>query len=410
MGNDAKTTMTSRQRVLTAMRNEQPDRVPVAPDISMYIPMRHSGMTAGDFWIGTKSGVPHWQAYLDAAAYYGIDAWTAPAMWLPVIFEDTPVEWCNQSMVDAAHDVMVRTTTVITPDGELTEESICYRGDQAAVSVKLMKDLAADFSKFKHTQPMPVALDIATLDILKQACHSREYAFGVTLTFPGFHMWNCYLQGGVEALSYVEQDTPEIIEEWCELDMARGTRMMELALEADVDYILFGGSGTITMASPALAAKYAIPALRQWSGMAKAVGLPTMIHSCGKNRVLADLLVEYTDVGMLNPLERPPMGDIDLGEVKRMHGGRLAFMGNLHTTDVMLMGSAVDVRRESLQAIRAAGEHGGFILSTGDQCGRDTPDANLFAMVAAAKEFGAYPLDFDAIDAEINRLGHLRRN
>jgi len=95
-----------------------------------------------------------------------------------------------------------------------------------------------------------------------------------------------------------------------------GTREMELALEAGLDFILFGGSGTITLASPALAVKYALPALKQWSAMAKAADLPTMLHSCGKNRMLADMLAADTDVGMLNPLERPPMGDIDLAEVE----------------------------------------------------------------------------------------------
>jgi uroporphyrinogen decarboxylase len=78
-------------------------------------------------------------------------------------------------------------------------------------------------------------------------------------------------------------------------------------------------------------------------------------------------------------------------------------MGNLHTTDLMLKGRVNDVRRESLKAILAAGEGGGFILSTGDQCGRDTPEANLFAMVNAAREFGAYPLDVERIRREIAR-------
>jgi uroporphyrinogen decarboxylase len=133
-----------------------------------------------------------------------------------------------------------------------------------------------------------------------------------------------------------------------------------------------------------------------------------MLHSCGKNRALADMLADETDVGMLNPLEPPPMGDIDLAEAKRAHGSRLAFMGNLHTTDVMLLGTPQDVRRESLKAIRDAGAGGGFVLSTGDQCGRDTPDANLLEMVATAHELGAYPLDIDRIEAEIRRLGEPR--
>ena len=84
------------------------------------------------------------------------------------------------------------------------------------------------------------------------------------------------------------------------------------------------------------------------------------------------------------------MGDIDLAEVKRKHGQRLAFMGNLHTSEVMLLGTPQYVRQKSLEAIRDAGPGGGFILSTGDQCGRETPEENLFACVEAAKTYGRY--------------------
>jgi hypothetical protein len=315
--------MTSRQRLLTAMRNETPDRVPVAPDISMYIPMRHSGCTAQDFWMGTKTGIPHWQAYLDAADYYGLDAWTAPVFGLPMLYEEAPIEWQHHSQIDPARDAMVSTATVRTPEGDLNQESVCYRGDQASVTVKLIKDLTTDFSRFKYLQPMPEALDLPTLETCRQACHQRGHAFGVTIPYPGFHTWNSHVQGGVATLAYAELDTPEILQEWSELDLERGTREMELALQAELDFILFGGSGTITLASPALAAKYALPALKRWSAMAKAADLPTMLHSCGKNRALADMLAAETDVGMLNPLERPPMGDIDLAEVKRTHGHRL---------------------------------------------------------------------------------------
>jgi uroporphyrinogen decarboxylase len=98
------------------------------------------------------------------------------------------------------------------------------------------------------------------------------------------------------------------------------------------------------------------------------------------------------------------MGDCDLAECKEKFGHKLALMGNLHTTSVMLFGSVTDVRRESLKAILAAGKNGGFVLSTGDQCGRDTPFENIFEIVKVAKEFGTYPLDIDRINDEIHRL------
>ena len=73
-----------------------------------------------------------------------------------------------------------------------------------------------------------------------------------------------------------------------------------------------------------------------------------------------------------------------------MFGAKISLMGNLHTTTDMLLGDAEHVERVSIEAIDAAGHEGGFILSTGDQCGRDTPDENILAMIKTARNYGRY--------------------
>ena len=98
------------------------------------------------------------------------------------------------------------------------------------------------------------------------------------------------------------------------------------------------------------------------------------------------------------------MGDCSLFEIKQKYGGKLALMGNIHTTEVMLRGSVKDVRLNSLKAILDAGGNGGFVLSTGDQCGIDTPDENIREMVNVCKEYGNYPLETDKISEEILKL------
>jgi uroporphyrinogen decarboxylase len=124
--------------------------------------------------------------------------------------------------------------------------------------------------------------------------------------------------------------------------------------------------------------------------MAKEAGQTNMLHSCGRERALVEMCVEETDLGCINPLEVPPQGDCDLAEIKRTFGARIALMGNLHTTEVMLKGSYETVLEASRKAIEDAGANGGFILSSGDQCGRDTPDENIRAMVDAAERWGRY--------------------
>jgi len=124
--------------------------------------------------------------------------------------------------------------------------------------------------------------------------------------------------------------------------------------------------------------------------MARQAGVITLLHSCGKERELVRICAEETELDCINPLEVPPMGDCDLAEIKAKYGSRLALMGNIHTTEVMLKGTPQDVERACKKALEDAMEGGGFILSTGDQCGRDTPFENIFAMVRTAREYGRY--------------------
>ena len=84
------------------------------------------------------------------------------------------------------------------------------------------------------------------------------------------------------------------------------------------------------------------------------------------------------------------MGDCDLAEIKEKYGHRLALFGNINTTDVMLRGTTSDVEKAARECIDAAGKGGGFVLSTGDQCGRDTPDDNIFKLIEVARTYGRY--------------------
>jgi len=58
------------------------------------------------------------------------------------------------------------------------------------------------------------------------------------------------------------------------------------------------------------------------------------------------------------------------------------------TTEVMLRGTADDVERAAKKCVDDAGAGGGFILSTGDQCGRDTPVENIWKLVEVCKTYG----------------------
>jgi len=380
--------MDSKNRFLIAMLNQVPDRVPCVPDISNYIPCKRTGLPFWDIYF--SEDIPLWKAYMDAAEYYGIDQWIASACDIPVDDSHREVEVKKRLSYDKSRDAMLAHFTYRTPDGDLDEELICFRKEPPARTRRLIKDFHRDWKKFRWLATAPESLDRQKLESIRSACESSGQAFGCSMGYPGFHMWEGYIEGGIQTLSFLDFDDEMALDVWFEADLACGTKRLELYLAEKPDYVLFGGSGTLTMSSPRLVERFAIPALRKWSRMAKDAGVATMLHSCGKSRLLLDMLVEQTDVDCINPLEMSPMGDVDLGEVKLARGDEIALMGNLHTTDTMLYGTPDDVYAASKHALDVAKEGGGFILSTGDQCPIDTPDENLFAMVQAVKDFGSY--------------------
>lgn len=390
--------MTPRERIMTAMRNKQPDRVPVAPDISNMVPCK---LTRKPFWeIYKNQNPPLWKAYIDAAKYFGIDGW----------FIDDGVRFITNSQVQIERKVVkcdfdcweIR-EMYHTPDGDLTCLTVFPKDNPPSIKEKLIKDFEADFKKIRHLYPEITGYDDTLYKEMKKELGDSG-VMGTYILPPGLHIFNDLFNGGLENATYAYYDYPELFEELCEMHEKFELKKLEILLDLDIDSILTGGSGSITMQSPDIWSKLALPTLKKIIRMCNEAGVISGVHSCGKERYLVETLANETNLNYINPLEIPPMGDCDLAQIKEKFGHKLALMGNLHTTSVMLYGTVDDVKRESLKAILDAGIGGGFILSTGDQCGRDTPDENIFAMIETVKEFGRYPLDIDKIENEIKRL------
>ena len=389
--------MTSRERMMAAMRHKIPDRVPVAPDISNMIPCR---LTGKPFWeIYLNQSPPLWKAYLDAVKYYGMDGWVVAHS--VKLKQETPINVTENIYKQNNSWKAVR--TYHTPDGDLREVIVSPIADSPTPIEKLIKNFKEDFKKIRHLYSKVVGYDDSVLQELKSSVGES----GVISTYvgvPGFHEFLSFFHGNLEAVVYAYMDEPELFQELCDLHEKKELSKLEILLDRGIDAILTGGSGSVTLQSPEIWSKLSFPTIKEITKRCHQAGVISGIHSCGKEEFLIQKCAEETDLDYVNPLELPPMGDCTISGIRQKIGEKLCLMGNLHTTDTMLFGSEETVRRESLQAILDGGIHGNFILSTGDQPGRDTPDRNIFAMVDIAKRFGKYPLDLEAIHEELKRL------
>jgi uroporphyrinogen decarboxylase len=378
--------LSSKERLKIAIANGKPDRVPSIPDFSIMIPCKLTGRPFWDIFLHDDPSL--FEAYYRAAEYYGIDGWNV--VWSGVDFKRKNTMECYKTTVSKTSERIVERIRYNTPAGDLFETMTYMPEDPPTKTEKIIKDIQKDFSKIKYFYSNEiVGVDDSNVADFKKMTGDHG-VFTLSVNYPGMHYWNEYFEGNLQNAIYAYYDFPEIFDEWAEMADREICRQTELYLDLKPDLLLLGGSGTLTLSNPELVRKFSIPTIKKICRMAKEAGILTMLHSCGKSMAFLDMLVNETELNCINPLEEPPMGDVNLAEVKKTYGSRISLMGNLHTTTVMLRGTPQDVEKAAKQAINDAGKDGGFLLSTGDQCGRDTPPENIFKLVEVARTYGKY--------------------
>jgi uroporphyrinogen decarboxylase len=83
---------------------------------------------------------------------------------------------------------------------------------------------------------------------------------------------------------------------------------------------------------------------------------------------------------------------MDIAEIKKKYGDRLALIGNIDCGDLLCFGTPQQVREKVKWTIKAAGYNGGFILASSNSIHSSVKPENYLAMCQACREFGAYPL------------------
>jgi len=399
--------MTSRERMLKAMRNEIPDRIPAAPDFSNMIPCRLTGKPFWDIYL--YQDPPLWQAYMAAVEYFGTDGWiwSLDGFYAPDPAAPPPdPDLKEETVIVERTDERIVTRSYTQRKGQSREWSrhvtVYPRADPPTwlLGSKIgMENPPDKWWPIEGVKPQKQGFDL-----LREALERFQArgVIGACVGMPGL----CDPEKQIDYSIYDYCDRYDEVKQWSQHIREQSIAYLKRVLAGPVrpDFILTGGSGTLVFNTPAIVRDLGLPTLQEITRICKEAGIPSQIHCCGPERELVKMSALETDLSSINPLEITPMGDCDLAEIKRSFGHKLSLMGNLHTTEVMLRGSVKVVRRESLKAIRAAGENGGFILSTGDQCGRDTPDENIREMVRVVEEFGHYPLDMAAIEREIKSL------
>ena len=377
--------MTPKERLLTVIRGEIPDHVPVSPDTSNMIPARLTGKPFWDLYL--YQDPPIWKAYIDCVKYFGFDSLMDG--YVQILFDDLGEidhEWTDAIVFRSEERIVTQAYRKAAGKTEWRNWVTAYYRDNPptyglnplAIRLPMIPDR---FEPVGEIRLWPQGEELLRMVKEEMADNGLVGVFSGTSSLLGSD------QDILDYTDYPEkfyQKRDRLLEDY----ENRFNRLM--SLDCKPDFICTGASGSMVFQSPAIFRELALPIVKKVTYLSKKAGIPSHIHSCGPETALVKIAAEETDLTIIEPLEITPMGDCNLKELKRLYGNKLVLKGNLHTTKVMLMGTAQDVAEASKRAIDDAAEGGRFILSTGDQCGRDTPDENIFAMIETAKTYGRY--------------------
>lgn len=378
--------MTSRERLLTVLQGQIPDCVPVAPDTSNMIPARLTGKPFWDIYL--YNDPPLWKAYIDCVKHFGFDSLMDG--FLHVVFPEernpnAPV-W-QRAIVEEKPDRLVVQAYRQEPGRRVWAPRVTVYPrsnppfDNLPPATVGLPDTPTWWRPVEGVKQWPDGPELIAM--AKQELGD----YGLVGVYTGTTL---VIHNAEEVYDYY--DNPAKYHERSEWLLhfyeQRFRRLM--SCPTPPDFLGLGASGSLIFQTPAIFRELALPILKRLTRLAAEAGIPTHVHSCGPQAEMVRMAAEETDLTVIDPLEVPPMGDCNLRELKRLYGSKLVLKGNLHTTRVMLHGSVDDVRRASREAIDDAAAGGRFVLSTGDQCGRDTPDENIRAMIETARTYGRY--------------------
>ena len=338
--------MNGYERVMTAMRVEQPDRVPIVellidPHVQQAI-------------------CPGARDFGDVADLLDLDNVGAGA-----VFQ------------------RVRETA----DGGIDEWGVRYGAGPEVIDHPVQGPIGSLDDLEAYTPPDPdVPHRLGLLPEYVQRYKGRRAVF--------FHhraafMWSAYLTG-MEQLLIAFADDPEFAHAVLKMVATVNEQVARNAVRAGADIITLGDDYAGTwgpMFSREHFQEYVLPHLQRTVDAIHEEGGLVIKHSDGNLWPILDLIVD-TGVEAINPIE--PVANMDIGEVKQAYGQRVCLVGNIDCGALLSHGTVEEVDATVAKCIDGAGAGGGFILCSSNSIHSSVNPDNYLAMVRAGRKYGEY--------------------
>jgi uroporphyrinogen decarboxylase len=188
---------------------------------------------------------------------------------------------------------------------------------------------------------------------------------------------------------------PDFIDRANEVLLGYQLRYMKNCADLGVDIFWVNGDWAMTerpMVSRKFTERFLAPPFKKLVDYAHSRGVPVIKHTDGNIWPIYDTIIDAGADG-LHPID--PMAGMDIGEAKAKFGDKVCLCGNVSCAFSLVSGTEEEVRQETREVIGKAGKGGGLICMSSNSIHSGVNPKNYLAMVKAIREFGQYPLALD---------------
>ena len=341
--------MSSRERTIAALTGQPYDRIPVNLLMSDYA-ARVIGVTVGEYQQSAKLMA---RGQITAWERYGMD--------------------------------LVNTGPGLTGIAEAMGSKLAFPDNTAHVAEFALKDVN-DIDRLRVADPehdgrLPLFLDAAGI-VLREIGDRVP----VSLTTSGPFTVACNLRGTEFFLRDLRKN-PEFVHTLLRLATDSVIAFARAAITVGVRIGLAEPTASGTLISPKLFREFALPYLKEVvATIGNLAGANPSLHVCGNSsRIWQDMADTGASVLSLDD-------EVDLADARAAVGDRVALLGNIRPTSVLVLGTPADVRANVRECLaKGRGNPKGYILGMGCALPINTPPENIYALLAAAREFGRWP-------------------
>jgi uroporphyrinogen-III decarboxylase len=378
-------TMTSRERLMAALRHEEVDRVPWSP------------LVCGYFSLGLPD--PIYGNDLEAQRAFGADIMEriSTGVWTQSLPLGIPI-------VGGANMFPVDT---VTSSGNIEVKEI-WKGDQLLRIFETPVGAVREIYEKRPTSPwmaFPVEFKIKTVEDLKvyrYIVEALEYkpAYetfirtnreigdeGIATTPTPVTAFQMILEVelGVERFHYFLADYPKEMEEAMEVWHAKNLEACKIIAESPAEVVIIYENTSTSYMSPPMFKRYILNHLNEYADLFHDAGKMLLVHACGKLKGVAEDLTlgRYDGICDMAP---PPTGDMTLAQAKGIWGDKLVATGGIDGTAFAML-SPDEMKKYVWRILEEIAPYRGVILGSADAVPYGTPLETLRAVTEAVKEF-----------------------